>query len=133
MCGRFILSEPKKVKAKDLKIKQEEVDLLKPRFNIAPSNNIAAILNEKERHIEPLRWGLIPSWSKDETIGQRMINARAETIAEKPSFKGLLHKHRCLILADGFYEWAESVRGKQPYLIRLKSTEPFPLAGLWSH
>ncbi len=133
MCGRFILSKPKKVKAKELKIKQEEVDLLKPRYNIAPSNDIPAILNEGERHIEPLRWGLIPSWAKDETIGQRMINARAETLTEKPSFKGLLHKHRCIIIADGFYEWAESVRGKQPYLIRLKSTEPFTFAGLWSH
>ncbi len=133
MCGRFILSEPKKVKAKDLKIKQEEVDLLKPCYNIAPSNKIAAILNEKERHIELLRWGLIPSWSKDETIGARMINARAETLSEKPSFKGLFNKHRCLILADGFYEWAEDARGKQPYFIHLKSNEPFTFAGLWSH
>ncbi len=133
MCGRFSLSKPKKVKAKDLKIKQEEVDLLKSRYNIAPSNNIAAILNEKDRHIEPLRWGLIPSWSKDESIGQRMINARAETLSEKPSFKGLLNKHRCLILADGFFEWAEATQGKQPYFIHLKSNEPFAFAGLWSH
>ena len=133
MCGRFILSKPKKIKAKDLKIKESEVDLLKPRYNIAPSNPVAAILNEKERHIEPLRWGLIPSWAKEESIGSRMINARAETLAEKPSFKGLLHKHRCLVLADGFYEWAESPRGKQPYLVRLKSDEPFTFAGLWSH
>ena len=133
MCGRFILSKPKKIKAKDLNIKESEVELLKPRYNIAPSNPVAAILNENERHIEPLRWGLIPSWSKDETIGSRMINARAETLAEKPSFKGLLHKHRCLILADGFYEWAVSTHGKQPYLIRLKSNEAFTFAGLWSH
>ncbi len=133
MCGRFILSKPKKIKAKDLRIKQEEVDLLKPRYNVAPSQKVAALLNEDPRHVEAIKWGLIPSWSKDEAIGQRMINARAETLAEKPSFKGLLHKHRCLILADGFYEWAESARGKQPYLIRLKSTEPFTFAGLWSH
>lgn len=119
MCGRFTLSKPKKVKAKDLRIKQEEVGLLKPRYNIAPSNNVAAVLNEKERHIEPLRWGLIPSWSKDESIGQRMINARSETLSEKPSFKGLFHKHRCLILADGFYEWAEEARGKQGKEVRL--------------
>lgn len=133
MCGRFILSKPKKVKAKDLKIKQEDVDFLKPRYNIAPSQKVAAVLNEEPRRVEAVKWGLIPSWSKDEAIGQRMINARAETLAEKPSFKGLLHKHRCLILADGFYEWAESVRGKQPFLIRLKSEEPFTFAGLWSH
>ncbi len=133
MCGRFSLTKPKKIKAKDLKIKQEEVDLLKPRYNIAPSNNIAAILKGGERHIETLRWGLIPSWSKDETIGARMINARAETLSEKPSFKGLLNKHRCLILADGFFEWLDTGRGKQPHFIHLKSGEPFTFAGLWSH
>ncbi len=133
MCGRFSLSKPKNIKAKELKIKQEEIDLLKPRFNIAPSQKIAAVINEKEPHIEPLRWGLVPSWAKDEAIGQRMINARAETLAEKPSFKGLLHKHRCLILADGFYEWAESPHGKQPYFVHLKTGEPFTFAGLWSH
>ena len=133
MCGRFTLSKPKKVKAKDLKVPQPEIDLLNPRYNIAPSNHVAVIRNEKERHIESVRWGLIPSWSKDEAIGARMINARAETLSEKPSFKGLLNKHRCLILADGFYEWAESTRGKQPYYIHLKSGEPFTFAGLWSH
>ncbi len=133
MCGRITLSKPKKIKAKDLKVPQAEVDRLKPRYNVVPSNPVAAILNEKTRRIEPLRWGLIPSWAKDETIGARMINARAETIAEKPSFKGLLNKHRCLILADGFYEWAEGPSGKQPYFIHLKSDEAFTLAGLWSH
>ncbi len=133
MCGRFALPAPKKIKAKDLKVPQSEVDLLKPRYNIAPSNAVPAVRNEAERHIELLRWGLIPSWAKDETIGARMINARAETLAEKPSFKGLLNKHRCLILAEGFYEWAEGKGGKQPYYIRLKSGEPFTFAGLWSH
>ncbi len=133
MCGRFSLAKPKKIKAKELKIKEAEVDLLKPRYNVAPSQPVAAILNEEERHIRPLRWGLIPSWAKDETIGQKMINARAETLDEKPSFKGLLNKHRCLILADGFYEWFDTGQGKQPYFIRLKSGEPFTFAGLWSH
>ena len=133
MCGRFTLSKPKKIKAKDLMVPQSEIDRLKERYNVAPSNQVAAIRNEKERHIEPIRWGLIPSWAKDEAIGSGMINARAETLAEKPSFKGLLHKHRCLILADGFYEWAKSVHGKQPYFIHLRSGEPFTFAGLWSH
>lgn len=133
MCGRFTLSKPKKIKSKELKIKEAEVDLLKPRYNIAPSNLVAGIRNEKERHIEPLRWGLVPSWAKDESIGARMINARAETLTEKPSFKGLLNKHRCLVLADGFFEWAEGPRGKQPYFIHMKSGDPFTFAGLWSH
>lgn len=133
MCGRFTLSKPKKIKAKELKVPQADVDLLSPRYNIAPSNNIAVIRNEKERRIESLRWGLIPSWSKDETIGARMINARAETLSEKPSFKGLLNKHRCLVLADGFYEWAEGAHGKEPYFVHLRSGEPFTFAGLWSH
>lgn len=133
MCGRFSLTKPKKIKAKELKVPEAEPDLLKPRYNIAPSQNIAAILNEEERHIKPLRWGLIPSWAKEEAIGQKMINARAETLTEKPSFKGLLSKHRCLILADGFYEWAASARGKEPYFIHLRSGEPFTFAGLWSH
>ena len=133
MCGRFSLVKPKIIKAKDLKVKQSEADSLKPRYNIAPSQPVAAILNEAERHIQPLKWGLIPSWSKDEAIGQRMINARAETLAEKPSFKGLLNKHRCVILADGFYEWAEGPQGKQPYFIHLKAGESFTFAGLWSH
>ena len=133
MCGRFTLSKPKKIRAKELKVPEPEIDLLNPRYNIAPSDNVAVIRNEKERHIESLRWGLIHSWSKDETIGARMINARAETLAEKPSFKGLLNKHRCLVLADGFYEWAVGARGKEPYFIHLKSGEPFTFAGLWSH
>lgn len=133
MCGRFSLAKPKKIKAKDLKVKQPEFDLLKPRYNIAPTQSVAAILNEEERHVRPLIWGLIPVWAKDEAIGNKMINARAETLTEKPSFKSLLPKHRCLILADGFYEWAESSRGKQPYFIHMKNDEPFTFAGLWSY
>lgn len=133
MCGRFSLSKPKKLNARDLKIQQSEIDKLKPRYNAAPSQPIAAILNEQERHVELLRWGLIPSWSKDASIGARMINARAETLNEKPSFKGLLHKHRCLILTDGFYEWKEDRGLKQPYFIHMKDGEPFTFAGLWSH
>jgi putative SOS response-associated peptidase YedK len=121
------------VKATDLGIPPAQVELLKPRYNIAPSQQVAAILVDGTRHLEPLRWGLVPSWAKDEAIGNKMINARAETLAEKPSFKGLLNKHRCLILADGFYEWMETGRGKQPYFIHMKNGEPFTFAGLWSH
>jgi putative SOS response-associated peptidase YedK len=82
-------------------------------------------------HLEWLRWGLIPSWAKDESIGSRMINARAETLAEKPSFKGLLRSKRCLIVADGFYEWKQENGSKIPMYMTLKSGEPFAFAGLW--
>lgn len=133
MCGRFSLSQPKKIKAKIVNSSQFVIDSLKPRYNIAPSQQIAAILNEPERKIVPLKWGLIPSWAKDPSIGARMINARAETLAEKPSFKGLLHKHRCAIFADGFYEWMDTGKGKQPYFIHMKDGKPFTFAGLWSH
>ena len=133
MCGRYTLSKPKKIKAKELKVKQQEFDLLKPRYNIAPSQQVTAILNEDERHVSSVKWGLIPVWAKDEAIGYKMINARSETLLEKPSFKSLLPTRRCLILADGFFEWLDTGRGKQPYFIHLRSGEPFTFAGLWSH
>ncbi len=132
MCGRYSLAKPEKIDARDLGIPPAEIDLLTPRYNIAPSDPIAAIRAERDRHLELLRWGLIPSWSKDEAVGARMINARAETLAEKPSFRGLLTQQRCLILADGFYEWAQGARGKQPYFVHLASGAPFTFAGLWS-
>ena len=132
MCGRFTLSKPKKIKAKDLGLKQSEVDLLRPRYNITPTQKVGAILADGSPRLEALRWGLIPRWAKDEKIGSRMINARAETIGEKPVFRGLLRDHRCVVLADGFYEWAGDGKAKQPYFIHLKHGEPFTFAGLWS-
>jgi putative SOS response-associated peptidase YedK len=90
-------------------------------------------MNNGERHLEMLRWGLIPSWAKEESIGARMINARAETLAEKASFKRLLHNRRCVVVADGFYEWAQQpgTKSKTPMYITLKNHEPFAFAGLW--
>ena len=103
-----------------------------PRYNIAPSAYVAAVLNDGSKTVAPIRWGLIPSWAKDPRIGNRMANARAEGIAEKPSFREPFKHHRCLVLADGFYEWKAVPKGpKQPYYFRLKSGEPFAFVGLW--
>ena len=103
------------------------------RYNIAPSQNAPAILNENEKSVQLLRWGLIPSWAKDPKIAYQLYNARAETIAEKPSFRNAFKKRRCLIPADGFYEWRMESDGKSkiPMRVRLKSKEPFTFAGLW--
>lgn len=131
MCGRFAFYSPAEATAALFGV--SNVPELKPRFNIAPTQSIAAIrLDSKEsREVALLRWGLVPFWAKDPSIGNRMINARAETVAEKPSFRAAYRKRRCLILADGFYEWRKEADGKTPYFISLASGEPFVFAGLW--
>jgi len=130
MCGRFTLfASPDTIQAEfDL---PEVPAHLAPRYNIAPTQAVAVITNHAERRLELFQWGLIPSWAKDPSIGSRMINARAETLAEKPSFRAALRKRRCLILADGFYEWRKDGGGKTPFFIHLRSGRPFALAGLW--
>jgi putative SOS response-associated peptidase YedK len=102
-----------------------------PRYNIAPTQDIVAIRSNGSTHMDLLRWGLIPAWAKDESIGSRMINARAETLAEKPSFRGLLRGRRCLVVADGFYEWQTEGKNKTPMYITLQEGQPFAFAGLW--
>ena len=105
-----------------------------PRYNIAPSQPVAAIANGASRVLDFFTWGLVPSWAKDAAIGHRLINARAETAAEKPAFKAAYRRRRCLIPADGFYEWKKTgAKKKTPYFIRLASGEPFGLAGLWEN
>ena len=104
-----------------------------PRYNIAPTQSVLAIRRQSQtlsRELVLLRWGLIPSWAKDEKIGHSLINARAETVAEKPSFRSAFKKSRCLIVADGFYEWRNVDGKKQPYFIHLKNDQPFAFAGL---
>ena len=132
MCGRFAFYSPSEATAA-LFGASGSIDL-KPRYNIAPTQDIAAIRDTEDgRELTTLRWGLVPSWAKDPAIGNRMINARAETVAEKPSFRAAFRRRRCLVLADGFYEWRKEGAGKTPYLISLASGEPFALAGLWEH
>jgi putative SOS response-associated peptidase YedK len=106
---------------------------LTPRYNIAPSQPVAVIPNTGENALSMYKWGLIPSWSKDPAIGDRMINARSESLAEKPSFRNAYRRRRCLILADGFYEWKQNPgsKSKQPVYIRLNDGRPFAFAGLW--
>jgi putative SOS response-associated peptidase YedK len=135
MCGRLNIAAtgPKLVEAFDIVRDVELFDALTPRYNVAPSQRIPAIrLDAGQRAACLLRWGLIPSWAKDEKLGYKMINARAETVAEKPAYRTAFRRHRCLIPATGFYEWQQT-DGKQPYNIRRKDTAPFALAGLWEH
>jgi len=106
-----------------------------PRYNIAPSQPILALPNDETNQANFFVWGLIPSWAKDPSIGNRMINARAETLFEKPAFRSAYKYHRCLIFANGFFEWQaqKGVKSEVPYFIRLKSGMPFTFAGLWEH
>ena len=102
-----------------------------PNTNIAPGSNIPVVINPVDRNVLMFRWGLIPGWAKDEKIGFRMFNARAETVVDKPSFRVLFRKQRCLIPADGFYEWKMVNDRKYPFLFTLKDKRPFTFAGLW--
>lgn len=131
MCGRFTLT---------LNAAQIEARFglsvppgYKPRYNIAPTQEILSLVVDSQgRRVEPQRWGLIPHWAKDPKIAHRLINARAETIFEKPSFRDSVRNRRCLIIADGFYEWRTLAKSRRvPVYVRLKSRELFGFAGLW--
>jgi len=131
MCGRFAFYSPGEAAAA-LFGATAPADI-EPRYNIAPTQYVAAIRNgaNEQREVVMLRWGLVPTWAKDPSIGNRMINARAETVAEKPSYRNAFKHRRCLVLADGFYEWRREGDAKTPYFISLASGEPFALAALW--
>jgi len=132
MCGRFTLA----VELTELLAAFPDFvfpETLPPRYNISPTQPVAVVPNTAERRVAFFRWGLIPSWAKDSASGARMINARAETVAEKPAFRAAFRQRRCLVLADGFYEWRNEPgqRAKTPFLIRMASGQPFAFAGLW--
>lgn len=131
MCGRFTLAVPKAMLESLFGL--DIAGDLPPRFNIAPSQPVAAVRTPESgtRELALFQWGLIPSWSKDPAIGARMINARSETAAEKPSFRAAMKRRRCLIPASGFYEWAKAGAAKQPFYIRMRDERPFAMAGLW--
>ena len=130
MCGRFTMATPGAVIAEVFGL--NTVPELAPRYNIAPTQDVAAVRNEAAgRTCVLLRWGLIPGWAGDAAIGNRLINARAETLAEKPAFRAALRSRRCLVLADGFYEWQRLGGRKQPHLVRFRDGRPFAFAGLW--
>jgi putative SOS response-associated peptidase YedK len=132
MCGRYTLqASPEEIAAQ---FAVEDTPLFKPRYNIAPTQIVPVVRLRPEstkRELVQLRWGLIPSWAKDLRIGNQMINAKAETVATKPSFRSAFRKRRCLIPASGFYEWQQQGRQKQPMYIRLRDRRPFAFAGLW--
>jgi putative SOS response-associated peptidase YedK len=129
MCGRFSITAQQDVLEKFFGATFK--DEFKPRYNVAPTQKAPIIMNSAPDEIHMVRWGLIPSWAKDEKIGYKLINARKEGIQEKPSFRSSFKSKRCLVLTDGFYEWKKSGSNKIPYRIVEKSGEPFALAGLY--
>lgn len=133
MCGRYSQQQSAEIIAQAFQV--DHVPPLKPRYNIAPTQSVATILQTaKNRQFKMLHWGLIPSWAKDTKISSKLINARAETVAEKPSFRSAFRQRRCLILADGFYEWQQQEnKQKQPFYFRMSDQSPFAFAGLWEH
>lgn len=133
MCGRFALTADLDAVVQRFGVSRSsgESAAWTPHYNIAPTQTVIVVGDDGTRHLTQMRWGLIPSWAKDPAIGNRMINARAETVATRPAFRVALRKRRRLVVADGFYEWQERARGKQPFYLTLKGREPFGFAGLW--
>ena len=134
MCGRFTLRTPPEQLATLFEL--PEVPTVEPRYNVAPTQPVAAVRENPgtgQREMTFLNWGLIPFWADDPSIGSRMINARAETAPDKPSFRAAFKYRRCIVPADGFYEWQKRNGKKQPHLIGLPNGEPFGFAGLWEH
>lgn len=136
MCGRFTnrLTWQQLVDLYELSGDQPALNLA-PRYNIAPTQNVPVLCLKENgsRRVAQMRWGLVPSWSDGPDSKYSMINARAETVAEKPAFRGAFKARRCLVPADGFYEWKKTGDGKQPYHIAMKDGRPFSFAGLWEH
>lgn len=134
VCGRYSLFTDYTVLINRFNIEETAVDEdeYTPSYNVAPSQQIIAVINDGHKNrLGTLRWGLIPPWAKDEKIGSKMINARSETVAEKPSFRKAFKKKRCLVVADSFYEWQRKDDGKIPMRIKLRNGEPFAFAALW--
>ena len=131
MCGRFTLTISPEQLQDQFGLSEPPSPDLAPRYNIAPTQAVAVVTNSTDRKLEIFQWGLIPSWAKDPKIGNKLINARAETLAEKPSFRTALKRRRCLVVADGFYEWKKDGARKTPMYIQMEDGRPFGFAGLW--
>jgi putative SOS response-associated peptidase YedK len=132
MCGRFVRHSDLRLIEKTFNIDEIDAGIDgRAAYNIAPTQPVLAVIRNGGNRLTRLYWGLVPFWAKDRSIGQRMINARLETVAEKPSFKRAFRKRRCLIVADGFYEWQGEKGQKQPWLLSPPEGGPFGFAGLW--
>ena len=132
MCGRYTLIAELDELAAEFGLIELDGVAITPRYNIAPTQSVPVVRAiDNAKHIDALRWGLIPGWAKDADIGNKLINARSETAAEKPSFRSAFKKRRCIIPASGFYEWKKETGGKQPYYIRREDGKPLAFAGLW--
>ena len=131
MCGRYAFYSPAEAVKRIFRL--EAVPELKPRYNVAPTQDVPAVRLDQEgrRELVMMHWGLIPRWAKEKAFGNRTINARAETVADKPAYRDAFKRRRCLVLADGWYEWQVAPGGKQPWFIHRKDDEPFAFAGLW--
>jgi putative SOS response-associated peptidase YedK len=130
VCGRYTLKTPAGEIAAEFSLKS--LPELRPRYNVAPSQDVLIVREGDDAPCaELVRWGLVPFWARDPSIGNRMINARAETVREKPAFRAAFAKRRCLVIADGFYEWQRAPGGKRPYRIRRRDDGVFAFAGLW--
>ena len=134
MCGRKTLTKGKLEIIEELLIDEwDDNPEYRPNYNIAPTDfNPVLLSKNNKRNVKMMRWGLIPSWAKDDKFAAKMINARAETLTEKPSFHNLINSNRCVIISDGFYEWMKTAGKKQPYYIKHPDHSLMPMAGLWS-
>lgn len=131
MCGRFSRTQNEEELRERFGFEPSGLEL-EPRYNFAPGQDGTIVILDGVRKLRLMRWGLVPSWVKDEKAGYKAINARSETLVQKPMFKGLLKNKRCLVLADGFYEWQKTASGKKPMRYVLKDRAPFAFAGLWN-
>ena len=132
MCGRKTLTKGKIEIIEELFVDEWEDDFdWEPSYNIAPTQISPVLLNHGKRKVKPMCWGLVPSWAKDKTIGAKMINARSETLREKPSFQSLIYQKRCIVISDGYFEWKREGKKKKPYYIRDPDGKLLPMAGLW--
>ena len=133
MCGRKTLTKDIRSIIEELAIDEwENPENYSPSYNISPGQRSPIVIKEGQRTVKLMKWGLAPSWSQDESIGYKMINARSETLTEKPAYQGLISKHRCVVIADGYYEWKRVGKRKIPHYIYSPNRELLPLAGLWS-
>ena len=132
MCGRKTLSRDIKSIIEEMNIEEwQDSDIYQPRYNIAPTQYSPVIIDKVVRHAKLMRWGLIPNWSTDSSIGSKLINARSETLLQKPSFQNLVPSRRCIVISDGYFEWKRTSNRSKPYYIYHSEEKLLPMAGLW--